>query len=234
MKKAFVSLFSVIMIAVLLATSVNASVNKVLERESNRIPLIVIDAGHGGFDGGCIGIDGSYEKDINLEISLKLNSLLQNLGFETLLIRSKDVSVETKGSSIREKKKSDINNRFSYMSKHPGCVYLSIHQNQYSASSVKGAQMFYTPDNHKSKLLAQHIQDNVATNVQKDNNRKIKPCTKDVYIIHYAPKESTAVLIECGFLSNNSDLQNLKDSDYQLKMCSAISFGVLDWLKDAS
>ena len=75
------------MIAVLLATSVNASVNKVLERESNRIPLIVIDAGHGGFDGGCIGIDGSYEKDINLEISLKLNNLLQNLGFETLLIR---------------------------------------------------------------------------------------------------------------------------------------------------
>ena len=90
--------------------------------------------------------------------------------------------------------------------------------------------MFYTPDNKKSKELAQQIQNNVAGYVQTDNKRKIKPCTKDVYIIHYAPKVATAVLIECGFLSNHSDLKNLKDDNYQKKLCFAISAGVLDYL----
>ena len=201
---------------------------------AKKLPLVIIDAGHGGFDGGCVGVDGSYEKDINLQISLKLNDLMQQLGFKTLLVRDNDCSVETDGTTIRERKKSDIKNRYSYMTNNSDCVYLSVHQNQYSASSVKGAQMFYTPDNDKSKQLAQHIQNNVASYVQADNKRKIKPCTKDVYIIHYAPKEATAVLIECGFLSNYSDLSNLKDAQYQKKLCFSICIGVLDWLKDAT
>ena len=124
---------------VLAVTSVFASVNKISKTKvvsSNVLPLIVIDAGHGGFDGGCVGIDGTLEKEINLSVSLQLSDILQQLGFKTLLIRDNDCSVETNGTTIREKKKSDIRHRFSYMKKHSGCVYLSIHQNQYSASSI--------------------------------------------------------------------------------------------------
>ena len=237
MNKGIVAIVSVFLTLALTVTSVFASVNrlnKTMGKLKAEQPLIVIDAGHGGFDGGCIGADGSYEKDINLQISLKLNELLLQMGFKTVLVRDKDCSVETSGTTIRERKKSDIKNRYSYMTNNSGCLYLSIHQNQYSASSVKGAQMFFTPSNDKSKSLSQYIQNNIANYVQTDNKRKIKPCTKDVYIIHYAPKEVTAVLIECGFLSNYSDLQNLKDSDYQNKLCFAICVGVLDWLKDAT
>ena len=193
--------------------------------------IIVIDAGHGGFDSGCIGIDGTLEKDINLAVSLKLNEVLIQLGFNTVLIRGSDCSVESRGASIREKKKSDIQNRFSYLSKYSGCVYLSIHQNQYSSASVKGGQMFYTPTNDKSKLLAESLQTNIANLVQKYNNRKIKPCTKDVYIVHYAPRDSTAVLVECGFLSNYNDLNQLKDPKYQSELSLAIALGLLDWIR---
>lgn len=148
-----------------------------------------------------------------------------------MLIRDKDCSVESGGASLREKKKSDIQNRFAYLSEYSGCVYLSIHQNQYSSPSVKGGQMFYTPTNVKSKLLAECLQTSVSSLVQRDNNRKIKPCTKDVYIVHYAPNVSTAVLIECGFLSNNNDLNQLKDPTYQSEISLAIALGLLEWIK---
>ena len=235
MKKALVSSFTILVVVALTITSVYASVNKINTTKNEfkkELPVIVIDAGHGGFDSGCIGIDGTLEKEINLNISLYLNDIINQLGFETLLVRNSDYSVETEGSTIREKKKSDIFKRFSYMTQYPGCVYLSIHQNQYSAEYVNGGQIFYTPDNEDSKDLAQCIQSSVANNLQLNNKRKIKPCTKDVYLIHYAPTESTAVLIECGFLSNSNDLNNLKDSDYQKRLGGAIALGLLDWIND--
>ena len=235
MKKALISLYSVLIIVALAVTSVFASVNKIYATSGilkNEPPVIIIDAGHGGFDGGCIGLDGTLEKEINLNISLQLDHILSELGYKTILIRDNDCSVETEGSTVRERKKSDIFKRFSYMKEYPGCVYLSIHQNQYTAEYVNGGQMFYTPNNEDSKNLAQCIQDSVAENLQTNNNRNIKPCTKDVYLIHYAPSESTAVLIECGFLSNGNDLKNLKNREYQKQLGGAITLGLLDWIKD--
>ncbi len=192
--------------------------------------IVLVNSCHGGFDGGSVATDGTCEKDINLSISLELNDMLKDLGFNTLLIRDTDCSVETEGSSIREKKRSDINNRHSLMKKHLGSVYLCIHQNKFSSPSIKGAQVFFTPSNDQSKALAESVQSNIISLVQKDNHRKIKPCSESVFIVNKAPKNSTAVLIECGFLSNPNELKNLKDKDYQSKLCFAIVCGLTDWM----
>ncbi len=187
-------------------------------------PVIIIDAGHGGFDGGAVAPDGTNEKDINLAISLKLDALLTAMGYETVMIRTTDTAVDTEGSSIRERKRSDINNRFSIMKEHPDGIYLCIHQNCYGGSSSHGAQIFYTAQNADSQALAESIQTAIVEAVQTDNHRKIKPCTKDVYLIYHAP--CRAVLVECGFLSNPTDLKSLKDESFQEKIAFAIIDGM--------
>jgi N-acetylmuramoyl-L-alanine amidase len=186
-----------------------------------RLPTVIIDAGHGGFDGGAVAADGTNEKDINLEIALKLQQFLTLAGFDTVMVRTTDCSVDSGGDTIRERKRSDLNNRFALMGQHDGAVYLCIHQNKYSGSSVKGAQVFYTPGNEQSKRLAGDIQNAIAEKLQTDNKRKIKQCDSSVYIIHNAP--TTAVLVECGFISNQTDLHNLKDQSYQSKLAFTIS-----------
>lgn len=193
-----------------------------------KLPVIIIDAGHGGFDGGAVGLDGTNEKDINLAVSLKVDALLKAIGFETINVRTTDTSVDTEGNSIKQKKKSDILNRFKLMKENPDCIYLCIHQNRYSSASVHGAQVFYTKGNDEAKLLAQSVQDSIKDFVQQDNKRLIKPCTKDVYLIYNA--KETAVLIECGFISNENDLANLKDSTYQRKLAFAIACGLTSYL----
>ncbi len=192
------------------------------------LPVIVIDAGHGGFDGGAVAPDNTNEKDVNLQISLRLDTFMRALGFQTVLVRSTDTAVNTSGSTIREKKRSDILYRASLMEEYPDCIYLCIHQNCYPSSSSHGAQVFYTSKNEESKTLAECVQQAVVAEVQNDNHRKIKPCTKDVYLIYNA--KSTAVLVECGFLSNPSDLQMLKNDAYQGKLAFAITKGVLNYL----
>lgn len=194
----------------------------------NKVPLILLDAGHGGFDGGAVAADGTAEKDINLAVVLKLNVLLRAMGFDTRLIRSTDTSVDTEGSTIRERKRSDILYRYSLMEQNRDGIYLCVHQNCYGSASSHGAQIFYTAQNADSKALAQAVQSAMIRLVQPDNHRQIKACTKDVYLIYHAP--CTAVLIECGFLSNACDLQNLKNGDYQGKVAFAILDGLLESL----
>ncbi len=192
---------------------------------------VIIDAGHGGFDGGCLGNDGTLEKDINLEISIKLNVLLKSLGFNTVMIRETDTAVNTKDGTIREKKVSDIKYRHSVMERYPNSIYLCIHQNQYPSSSISGAQVFYSPNDEESKFLAENIQKSIADKIQKNNKRKVKKCTKDVYLIHNAT--TSAVLIECGFLSNQNELSKLKTYEYQQQICFSIAIGLFTFINES-
>ena len=147
--------------------------------EKKAPPLILLDAGHGGFDGGAVAADGTAEKDINLDVTLKLDAFLRAMGYDTLLIREGDVSVETEGGSVRERKRSDIRHRYEVMEAHPGCLYLCIHQNFHTGRS-SGAQIFYTAQNEDAKALAQSLQTAIVGGLQPGNTRQIKPCTKDV------------------------------------------------------
>ena len=219
---AFIISFSIVAFQqIRLASADNYSVENV--------PVIIIDAGHGGEDGGAVGIDGTAEKDLNLSISLKLNEILSSMGYQTRMVRTTDTSIHNADAdTVRERKVSDIHNRAAIMNEYENCIYVSIHQNKYSGSSIWGAQTFYSPNNEESKELAQLIQASIANNVQPDNKRVIKQSGTNIYVLYNATKP--AVMVECGFVSNANELEQLKDDEYQNKMAFAISNGIINYL----
>lgn len=205
----------------------SASVNTDTEKT---LPTIIIDAGHGGFDGGTSADDGTIEKDINLKISLYLCDYLNFFGFNTVLTRDKDESLESDGlNTIREKKSSDIHNRMDLMKNTDNALFVSIHQNHYSVEKYRGLQVFYSPTfSDESSQLAQSIQDTVTKLLQPENERQIKMCGTSVYLMYNAVKP--AVLVECGFLSNYDESQLLKTEEYQKKIAFCIALGIQDYV----
>ena len=201
-------------------TSSNAIVNE-------NFPTIIIDAGHGGEDGGAVGIDGTYEKDINLQISLKVNEFFSIFGYKTHLIRTTDTAIHTEGNTIRQRKVSDIRNRADTMNLYENCIYLSIHQNKYADSRIWGAQTFYSPSFNESKEIAQFIQNAVTSQIQANNKRQIKKAGTDIYVLYNATKP--AVMVECGFVSNHNELNQLKDNSYQNNMALSITTGIINY-----
>ncbi len=149
------------------------------------------------------------------------------LGYKTVLIRKMDTDLHTSGNSIRERKVSDIRNRFDIMKKSGNSLYISIHQNKFSDSSVNGAQTFYSPNNDESKILAGFIQESVASQLQQGNDRVIKKSGTDIFLLYNATRP--AVMVECGFISNASDLNNLKNSNYQNEMALSIAMGIINY-----
>lgn len=227
MKKALFVFFSVFIIAsILILNEIKiASTSQLIEID---LPIIIIDAGHGGEDGGAVGADGTNEKDINLEIALKLNDILTVTGFETRMIRTTDVSIHNQGAdTIRERKATDIRNRTAIMEEYENCLYVSIHQNKYDDSRIWGAQTFYSPNDEASKTLAQFIQTSIATKLQPDNKRMIKESGTSIYVLYNATKP--AVMVECGFISNPNELSQLKTDEYQSKMAFSIVSGIINY-----
>lgn len=195
---------------------------------NNTFPTIIIDAGHGGEDGGAIGIDGTIEKNLNLEIALKLNDVLSVMGYETRMVRISDISIYNGNpKTLREKKVSDIRNRTAIMEEYENCLYISIHQNKYEDSSIWGALTFYSPNDEQSKKLAQFIQSSIATELQPENKRQIKQSGTSIYVLYNATKP--AVMVECGFISNTNELSQLKTEEYQLKMAFSIMSGIINY-----
>ncbi len=233
MKKLYISLICVVICALIFnATTYFYSSDKVSGNSDNssKIPVIIIDAGHGGFDGGAVAPDGTIEKDINLKISLYLQEYLELSGFETVMTRYEDISLEDDGlNTIRQKKTSDIHNRLKLMNDTRNALFISIHQNKYHVEKYRGLQVFYSPDfSEESSELARNIQENVTEILQPDNERQIKKCGTSVYLIYNAVKP--AVLVECGFLSNYNETELLKTDEYQRKIAYSIATGIQDYI----
>ncbi|MBE6747758.1 MAG: hypothetical protein E7557_00825 [Ruminococcaceae bacterium] len=192
-------------------------------------PTIIIDAGHGGFDGGASTDDGVSEKGINLNIALFLKEYLNFFGFNVVMTRETDTSTESEGlSTIRSKKSSDLHNRMALMEETDNSIFISIHQNHFSSSKYSGAQVFYSPNfSEQSSVLAENIQESIVYNLQNDNTRQIKPCGTSVYLIYNAVEP--AVLVECGFLSNYEEAKALQNEAYQRKMALSIALGILNY-----
>lgn len=184
---------------------------------------VIIDAGHGGFDGGTSG-GRLLEKDLNLNIALKLASLLRFLGLKVILTRDGDRALNTEGTSIHDKKISDMQNRLKIIQEHKNAVFVSIHQNYFSSAAVSGSQVFYGELNDRSINIAQSIQNSIARFLQPKNNRKIKKATKDIYLLYNA--KSPAVLIECAFMSNPEELNKMQTKDYTAKLCMCIGTAI--------
>ena len=191
-------------------------------------PTIIIDAGHGGFDGGATASDGTIEKDINLQISQKLSELLRFYGCEVITTRDSDTGTEDDDSlAIAKRKKSDLSNRLKLMKDNPDAIYVSIHLNKFTTSAASGAQVFYTKNYDEAKTLANCVQQSVKKLIQPENNRVIKQGTDSTYLLKNAVVPT--IIVECGFLSNSRDLENLKSDDYQTKMAFAILSGILNF-----
>lgn len=193
---------------------------------SNKI--IVLDAGHGLPDAGASSFDGTTEQAINLEIVLKLQKILEQSGADVILTRSDENGIYSMDSkSIRNKKVSDTKNRVELANNSNADVFLSIHLNKFSGSSkYRGWQTFYQKDSEKSKLIANNIQDNLNKNIDLANDRNVLPIS-DVYIMEHVKIPS--VIVECGFLSNPDETNNLKKEEYQNSIAWGIYLGLQDF-----
>lgn len=193
--------------------------------------VFIIDAGHGGLDGGAVAKDGTVEKDINLSTALKLRSMMNALGFKTENTRTEDIMTCNDGlSTLREKKVSDIRNRLKLLESTEKGVLISIHQNSYPSSTSKGSQVFYSGGNEQSSVLAEFIQNSLVSMIQTDNHRKIKKAGTSIYLLYHATKP--AVMVECGFMTNPSECEKLKDESYQNELSFGIICGVFEYLKN--
>ena len=142
---------------------------------------IVLDAGHGGMDGGCSTADGVPEKGINLNIAKEVAKLLELQGYNVVLTRETDTSIHDKGvEGIRAQKESDMENRLDIFNEHNNAICVSIHQNNFTDPYYSGAQMFYSENNPESETLARIMQENFVRNIQPDNSREIKLCGKEL------------------------------------------------------
>lgn len=190
-------------------------------------PTVIIDAGHGGGDGGAVSADGVLEKGINLSIAHNTEDLLRLFGFETQMTREDDSWLTGEGQNVRQRKLNDMKARLSIFNSSERNVVISIHQNKFSDRNAHGTQVFYSPNNENSLLLADSIKNAVKSALQPDNDRLSKPADAGIYLLKNT--ENPAVIVECGFLSNADECRKLTDDDYQKKMSLAIATGFMDY-----
>lgn len=185
--------------------------------------IILIDAGHGGVDGGAKGKDGTDEKGINLAISKKLKKSLEDEGYKVYMTREDD-------NDLGDNKASDLSARCK-MKKETNCdVFISIHQNKFNIERCFGAQVWYS-NNTNSSTLAEQIQESLKQNTDDNNKRLAKPA-KDQYKILRDGYEGASVIVECGFLSNYHEEKLLQTEAHQDKIVKGIACGINKYFAD--
>lgn len=194
---------------------------------SGEQPVYVLDAGHGGEDGGAVSQSGTKESDINLAITAELDALLQFLGQDTLLTRSDDVSIHSDDAqTLRQKKVSDLKNRVALVNATPGAILVSIHQNSLpQVPSVHGAQVFYGTI-PPGDAIAVSVQSALNRSVNTGNEKHEKAIEPTIYLMKSVT--CPAILIECGFMSNNAESTMLQQPDHQKTLAVAIAAGLLN------
>ncbi len=188
---------------------------------------IVIDAGHGGDDPGKIGINGTLEKDINLNIAHKLKVLLESQGYEVVMTRETGEGLYKPGT--KNMKVEDMHNRCEIISKAMPVFTVSIHQNSYPEEYVKGAQVFYYGHSKEGEALAKKIQNSLVLHLDPDNHR-VEKANESYYLLKKTP--TPTVIVECGFLSNSEEAELLDTDAYQEKVAWAIMMGVSQYLNE--
>ena len=188
-------------------------------------PLVVIDAGHGGFDPGKVGIDGQLEKDINLSIAKKLKAYLEASDVNVVMTRDTDTGLYQSGDS--HKKVSDMRRRCEVIDEANPDLVVSIHQNSYHEEYVSGGQVFYYKTSEKGKYLAELLQERFDY-VLGEANRRVAKANDNYYLLLHV--KEPIVIVECGFLSNRKEAKALESEDYQDRMAWTIHMGVMEYL----
>lgn len=204
-----------------------ATISEMIPME--RMHRVVIDPGHGGEDGGAVSCTGKNESTFNLQIALRLNDLLHLIGYDTVMIRTTDVSVYTAGQTIAQKKVSDLKQRVRIVERTYNPVLVSIHQNTFPEGKYRGAQVFYS-GSAGSDALAKQMQDLLVSSLNPGSSRKAKQGS-GIYLLDKITVPG--VLVECGFLSNYQEEALLGTADYQKKLCCVISVCLAQFLASA-
>ena len=230
-------LFSMLFCAVLsLLMTVGWWINEKYEKTDADVepipsPVVIIDAGHGGEDGGAVGKNGALEKDINLSVALLLRDMLTSNGIEAVLTRSEDVLLYDKNSDYHgQKKVQDLATRRKIAESYENALFISIHMNAFPEERYSGLQVYYSKNNETSMALAESIQTLTKEKLMPDNDRKCKAASSNIYLLDRLSCPS--VLVECGFLSNPDECARLSDSDYQKKLALCLFAAVAGYLEE--
>ena len=189
--------------------------------------MLVLDAGHGGEDGGAVSGGGVAESGINLQITRRLYEILRFLGHPAVMTRTGDDAIyDDSASTLREKKVSDLKNRTALANGTPNGMLISIHQNCYPDRKPSGAQVLYAASDG-SDALGTQMHDNLVAYLDPQNRRVAAPISDKIYLMREV--KCPAVLVECGFLSNESECAKLKDGGYQTKLAAVIIASYLQY-----
>ena len=221
----FLSCMYVLSLTLLAVFAIHGLTNSV-SVSGNAVPdfVIVLDAGHGGTDGGSSSPNGIRECDINLEVTLRTDAVFGLLGKKTKLVRSTDTDLaDANASTISQKKVTDIHNRVALTNADPNSILVSIHQNTYPDKACHGAQVFYGKEEGSSEL-ADLLQENLRSGVDPENKRLAKPISPDIYLMNHVTVPG--VLVECGFLTNPTEEAKLQTADYQKRLAVTIAASV--------
>ena len=193
--------------------------------EQKAKPVVVIDSGHGGYDPGKVGVDGSLEKEINLEIAMKLKKYLELEDIEVVMTRESDAGLYREEDS--SKKMMDMRNRCQLINDVDPDLTVSIHQNSYHEEYVSGGQVFYYKGSEKGKELAEILQERFSY-VLGAENRRLAKANGDYYLLLNV--KNPIVIVECGFLSNRKEAALLQQEDYQDRLAWTIHMGIMEYL----
>ena len=234
-----VKFFVMALICGLIILVISLAYGKFVEKRDYSLPLptstesdratIIIDAGHGGEDAGAVAPDGTLEKDLNLEISKIVYALCVLNGIPAKMTRTEDTLLYDYYNDLSDytgqKKVYDLKNRLKIAESEPNSIYLGIHMNKFSESKYSGAQIYYSSNHSLGEPLAKSISENIKTYLQPKNNRQIKRADSSIYILKNI--SSPAVLVECGFLSNEDELALLKTEEYRASLALTIFASVV-------
>ncbi len=189
--------------------------------------IVIIDAGHGGEDCGAVGVNGAYEKDLNLAVALEVGKYLEDEGYVVIYTRTDDRLLYEPEENIKGIRKiSDLKNRCKIAARYPTSLFVSIHMNSFGSAKYSGLQVYYSENNAESAAIAGKVQNKVRDSLQSSNNRTTK-AGKDIYVLEHV--NNPAILIECGFLTNPEECAKLSEKEYQKSLSFAIVCGIIEY-----
>jgi len=216
-----------ILFAYILFSKKGIAIIKHLQSQQLNKITVAIDAGHGGFDSGKVGVNNALEKEINLSIAYKLKKILEQKNIHVIMTREDDNGLYE--DSDQNKKSVDMRKRVKIINSSDAIIAISIHQNSFTQGSSRGAQVFYYQKSAAGKILAEGIQERIKKFLNDGNNRVAKSNSN-----YYMLKQTNCplVIVECGFLSNWKEANLLCNDNYQEKIAWAIHLGIMDYINE--
>ncbi len=199
----------------------------------DRTYTVVLDAGHGGEDGGASSSNGIFEKNLNLAVAMNIGAYLEQHGVSVVYTRTEDVLLYDRNENYQGRKKIlDLAARLKIARECENAIFVSIHMNAFPQKQYSGLQVYYSPHHPLSKTLASAVQENARSYLDTTNQRKIKQADSSIYLLDRLDKP--AILIECGFLSNDAEAEKLASEDYQKQLSLVIAKSIFDNIQSNS